>query len=371
MTNLVAKAKGAASSTLGPALQRNGTLFTVFLVALILVAGTSLVSGNSSWWLSALAISFVFLVIFIFLNARVMIKAVVATIVTLMISNSVLQLGVVLSPYSAIGLIWMGSTLFLYCGLLALSYSTVGYRSRWTGILIAVLVQTIVAITLLTTLPALVAIGLSVILATLSFLFYYKILGKILAHTSAMPKSFYSEEVEGFLLKAADEEGWNIRKMERRAKRKKEKVVDYLAWNSDHAFVLHPVKLNSKFAISPTRKSVRLTHDGYSINSWLLALVNKQLPIWRSRNAGMMLVLLDLDSMNGTKAETIGVAVPDSSKRIPVGIFPTKRALNSGPTKSKLFSSIDNEYGKFTEQLTEKQRKAMSEIGIADESAYL
>lgn len=117
---------------------------------------------------------------------------------------------------------------------------------------------------------------------------------------------------------------------------------------------------------------MKLAHRGVSINTWLLNMANRRLPLWRARNAPIMLVLLDSNSENGIKPQVIGVAMPDTLKKMPVGVYPAKGLLSSAPKKSKaVFSDIDTSYGEFVGELSDKHLKAMSEIGLTNESEYI
>jgi len=187
-----------------------------------------------------------------------------------------------------------------------------------------------------------------------------------------MPNSSSDEHTDAAIERQIEGTSWEARKITTRSLFKKEYTSDYLVWNDTYAFVLHPVKLTSKFSISPGRKSTKLVHRGHSINPWLLYLINKRLPLWRSKNASMMLVLLDVENKNGVTSEAIGVSIPDSKKKIPVGIYPGKNFLNSSSKKSAgVLDDIEKKYSSYLTTLTEKQKKAMSEIGLSGESEYL
>ena len=318
MANLTGGLSRSLKSTFGESLNRHANFFTLLIVAVILIAGAGLVNGQAGWWISAVAVAGLFLVIFLVINARVLIKAALSLLTVLLTSNFALTGGFILDPDSTTGLVWMCAQFFLFFALLAMSYLITGYRSRWTGITLS-LIAAVVSGTMLTVLlPPMGGIAASLGVGFGVFVFYYRTLAGLLLRKSAMPLNVDSEAIEKSVYDHADKEGWTVRKLVGRSHRGKPGKVDYLLWNENHALVIHPVELESKFSIAPTRRTATLSHKGYSINNWLLQLVNTRLPLWRSRNASMMLVLLDVNNVNGGRSETIGVGLPDTKKRIPV-----------------------------------------------------
>lgn len=368
---LADEAKAAVGTGVGEAIKKNGNLFTGFVALVILVAGVGIVNGRETWWISAAAITFAFLLLFFYLNARVLIKAVVSGLIAVFLANFALQGGVIFDPTSSVGLVWMTAQIFLFFALIATSYLMTGHRSRWTGAALSCASALMAAAALSELLPMLGAIGASMGVGFLTFFAYYRLSGKLMEHSRLMPTHEVSEAIEEAVYAQAEREGWEVRRLASRSLLRRTETVDYLVWNGTHAYVLHPVRLASKFSISPGRRATKLVHRGASINPWLLNLVSKRLPLWRARNAPMMLVLLDVASTNGVRPETIGVSIPDSPRKIPVGIYPAKGMLTASKKSKGALADMDRTYGDFLKPLTERQIEAMGEIGLRGNSEYL
>lgn len=367
----LAKNAGAeVTNSFTPVLQKNANLFTFFAIAVIIVAGLGMVNGKTTWWLSAGAVLIIALIVFVFFNARVLVKAAIASLVALFTANFALSGGVFLSPESSVGLVWMTAQLFFFFAVVGVSYLTTGSRSRWTGASYALIFNLIMTSAFIESMNSNLAIGLGMACGLALFMGYYRAGIWKAGRSSSAPANEISTSIDEALALHAEREGWEIRKMHKVNRIRKTDTIDYLVWNGQHAYVLHPVRLESKFSISPSRKSTKLVHRGMSINPWLLWLINKRIPLWRARNANIMLVLLDVSNMNGTTPETIGVSLPDTPKKLPVGIFPAKNML-AQRKKIGVLSAIDRKYGVYLRDLTEKQKQAMSEIGMDDSSAYM
>lgn len=351
---------------------RHSNFFVAISSGLILITGMAIANGKADWWVSSLAILGFFLAVFVFMNARVMVKATIATVVTVFMANFALQAGAMLSPYSAAGLLWLSAHLTLFFFVLMFSYFSIGYRSRWTAVIYSQVFTLFAGVILIGFTPPILGVGLSALLGFGLFTLYYKGLGKRAYSAAHMPNNYVDERLDAAVEKHIASGEWNARKLTTRTKVRDNEISDYLVWNDDYAFLVHPVKLENKLAISPGLRSSKLVHKGRSINPWLLYLVNKRIPLWKSKNAPIFLVLLDVDNTNGTAPEAIGVSIPDSKKKIPVGIYPGKKfAANNTKKPTGLFDDLVKKYAQYSEPLTEKQKKAMSEIGVTDESEYL
>lgn len=359
LTTAVRRSLSEGKAAASERFREHSTLLTVFAVAMIVITGVGVAEGREEWWLSAIALTVVFALVFIFLNARVLIKAAIATVMAVLTANFALQAGAMLSPAGSIGLVWMTVQLFLFFALLAYSYAATGYKSRWTGLTLSLPLALTTGIVAVTLMPPFWALLSTVAVGFGFFVFYFKAPALLGGARKAMPPVEATPAVERALIEAAEQGGWELRTLTK-GWGKRAKPAAYLLWRDSHAFVLAPVKLTTKFGVAVTRRGTQLMYRGRPINGWLLRLVNGLLPLWRTKNASMMLVLLDVTSANGSKAEAIGVAVPDSKRRIPVGVFPAEKLLRGKDAHA--LDRLEGRYSSYLTPLSPRQEQALAKL---------
>lgn len=358
-----------AKTDLSGQISRNGNFFTIAAIVFILITGTNLASGNKNWWQSSLAILVVLGLVFSFLQARVVLKALATILIAALTSQMALQSGIIFNAKSSIGLVWMLNQFLLLFLCLAISYLSIGSRSRWTATWVGLIASSLISVSLVSSIHPGAALIISNLLSVTVFWFWYR--GAFGIKIADMPKYTWSDEMAETVAAHCDAEGWSYRVLIRKTKgRKNSAQKTILAWNNKQAFLFYPVSMDRKFGISAAKRGTAgLTYNSAPINPWLLELVNTAIPLWRSRNAPITLVLLDVNNANGGTIEAIGVSIPDTKKKIPVGVAPAKVMLN-GVTKKSFgsLSKIATALEVWTESLAEKHVIAMSEIGQLDKT---
>lgn len=342
-------------------LRRNGGLFTVFTVLLIVATGIAIIDRPDRWWLSAAAIVVLGLVVFLFMNARVLVKATVAILLVLVMGSYGFRLGALMDPTGVSGTIWMTSLYSIFFGCLAGSFMWPSGKSRW-GVLTASTVFGFASTFVMATfnIQTELAIFLGSVITVSVFFLWYRYGKSARFKADKMPIISMSEELAESLKNAAIESGrggWH---------RKSKRGDSVVFWNEESAFQLVGVHMDQKFAAGG-RKAQYLTYFERNINPWLLDLAYKMSPSWKTRRADIMLVMLDFENKNGSEPRVIGVNLPDSRKKIPVGILPAKHLL-SDSKRDKLLTRVEEEFGDFVTELSESQLFALDSFLPEEES---
>ena len=142
-----------AKTDLSGQISRNGNFFTIAAIVFILITGTNLASGNKNWWQSSLAILVVLGLVFSFLQARVVLKALATILIAALTSQMALQSGIIFNAKSSIGLVWMLNQFLLLFLCLAISYLSIGSRSRWTATWVGLIASSLISVSKLQTCP--------------------------------------------------------------------------------------------------------------------------------------------------------------------------------------------------------------------------
>lgn len=382
----------------------NGRLFTIFSIAIIVVSGIAIVENRDNWWILVIGVISVFAIFFLYMNARVFIKITVVALINLFLSTTAFQVGSFADQTGTGGLVWMSSTFFTFFTSLAISYGLTSAKSRWGTLGVSTILGFIVTYVLgvgglNVSLSALIGSLLSIV----SFVIFYKMGNKNKYLISEMPTNLLTEELEEKVLKVFTDNGWNATSL----KDPEEDSGTILIWE-DRGYVLYPVFLDEAFSSIETKRTTMLGYKENNVNPWLLNLVFTKLPIWKSRNANLNLILLDMNNNNGKIARVIGVNVPDTKRKIPVAIIPAKSLLldktdqqdqdvvdekltnNDSQSTNKRLSNrqkhkqqkslkinlrdpediitmIDSEMNPHTNSLNKKQKLAISRIGKIEE----
>lgn len=333
-------------------LQRNGGLFTVFTVFLIIATGVAIFDRPDRWWWSAVAVAVFAVVAFLFMNARVLVKAAVASLLVLVMGSYGFKLGATMDPQGVSGTIWMTSLYSTFFACLAGSFIWPAGKSRW-GVVTATSVVGFAGVFLMAAggIQVEFAILLGSIFSVALFFLWYRF-GKASRYKAdVMPTVATSEELVDSLHEAAIDSGrgaW---------KRRTRETNSLVFWNEEAAFQLVGVHLDQAFSAGG-RKAEYLTYSTRNINPWLLSLAYRLVPTRKTRNADIMLVLLDFENKNGSKAKVVGVHVPDTRRKIPVGILPAKHLLSS-TKRVKLLEAVEGEFSEFVTELSPKQLEAL------------
>lgn len=347
--------------TLRETLVNNGRVLTPLAALAIIVGGIALVESPEKWWITLIAFASFFVIVFFFINARALVKSILAIGVTLLLAGFAFTIGSAVEPLGAGAFVWFFGHLLVFSAALSVSYFIPSGQSRWTTIGLAVLTYffltwglAILMNTLL--LPALLGIGVSFG----AFMLMYAFGSKSRFNEKKMPEPYEHDKLEENLKRAAEAAGLNFRAVH------KKKETSYVLWG-ERGYVLYPVNLQSGFHLSGKRK-MRLAYNDKDINPWLRQLSFTKIPFFKSRGADLMLILLDVHGRNGSEAKTIGVTLPDSKAVTPVGVFPAKALKSKNEAEVKTaFMKLDNNYKQYVDQLTTKQLESLDGFGASDE----
>lgn len=338
-------------------LRKNGQILTGFTCLLIIMVGVTLVNDPSRWWVSLAAVALFGAVVFLFLNARVLIKATVALLATLMEAAWAFKIGSVSDYQGSGGTAWMLSILISFFTVLAISYTIPSSRSRWgTATMTTTASFFFVYLVAVGGFPLSWAALVSGVLNVAFFILIYRFGRKSSYKILDMPMVNMDEDVQEKIISSVKEYGWGA------VPTKGKLRGGVLIWNQRNAFVLSTVNLPQKFGISFKGRRAKgerhLTYNGKNINPWLMNIAFQMIPYWRTKGADIMLVLLDRRDGNGKEAKTIGVQLPDTKGRVPVGIMPAQHYLerNKFPELAK---AIEEEFGGYVRELTPRQLKAL------------
>lgn len=341
-------------------MKENGKLLTVFACAAIIIGGITLIEAPQNWWIALLAVTGFFFVLFVFMNARVVLKAIATFLVTILLSAFAFNISIMSDLLASSAFIWFFGhyvTLFL---CLTISYFLPSGQSRWTTLTFAVgiyfasvwgLVLIANNLTVASVVAVLVAVGVFVLL--------YLFGGKSRFASKIMPQPVIENpELAAHIKTAAEHAGFNFRDVSTK------EDSAYLVWDK-RAYVLYPVKMDQAFGIIGKRKKTQLSYKGKPINAWLRFLSFTKNPYLKARGADTLLVLLDMNNKNGTDYKTIGVSMPDSRAVTPVGVMPARQLLASeDKVLRKALVRIDPNFKAFVTDLTDKQKASLAKIGV-------
>lgn len=358
------KIKQDNSGTLKSFVNAHGNFITIIVAVVVFIGGIGVVQGESQWWLTALAIVILLLLLFILKNARVVIKAALTILISFYSAFFALQIGTVANPFETYGLVWMTTQILLFTSCIFVSYMIFGHQSRWTATSLGVIVSFLSAILLLTeSVNFVIAIISGTVLGFFVFLAFYRLKGHWLSKKSKMPKILLDDKHLSILKSIAEENNWNYRTVSVLF----QKIPSFIVWNDTKSFVLIPVHLDQKFGITGGKKRTSIAYQTNSINNWAKSLTFRMIPQWRSKFADSMLILLDTTAANGFVPKTIGLSIPDSNKKIPVGIYPAKNMFSENRKTDGVLDDISEKYGKFIADLTNSQKKALSDLDSSSE----
>lgn len=346
--------------------QSNGTLLTGIACFLILFTGMTLVNNPSQWWIAVIAVLGFGAVIFLFTNARVIIKVAIVVIILSFTVTESFQYGSILDQFGAGGLVWMSVTLFTFFSLMAYSYATSSGASRWSSLAVATIIGYISTFSLgVAGFDVKISAIFGMLAAAITFIFLYKFTRKTRFSYEKMPTNLLLEKDSERILEAVELMGWEAAIIEGSGEGEGGIVV----WK-DYAYFLYPVKMNSPFS-EIGKKKTKLGYEGKDLNPWLISVAFKEAPLWKSAGANITVALLDLDNMNGKADRVIGVGLPDTKKKIPVGVFPSNviqtKTSKTVENISKLIDRIDVELSPYSTLLTDKQKIALSRINKTSE----
>lgn len=357
----MATARNEFLDTTWETLKENGRLLTVFASLAIIISGLTLIQAPSKWWIALLAVTGFFLALFLFLNARVVIKVIFASVLTVVLSAVAFNVAIISEPLGSASLLWFLGHYVVFFFCLSVSYFLPSGQSRWTTIAVAIAVYFGLTWFLAITLNSLFwpAI-LCILIAAGAFVLLYLFGGRSRFSGKTMPKHMSTETLSENILKAAALSDFNVREIS-------SEDNSFLLWG-DRAYVIYPIEMEQALGVTGRKKRIQLSYRGKAINSWLRFLSFTKNPYFRTRGAESMLVLLDMKNANGTEFKTIGVSMPDSRAITPVGIMPGKLLLaTEEKALKKAFSHLDSSFESFSRDLTEKQKTSLAKIGVKAE----
>lgn len=356
--------KSTFKETLGELFQRNGTVLTLFGAAVIVVGGITIIEDPSRWWVSLLAVASFFLVVFLFLNAKVVVKAILTFVVTSLLASAAFTTGAFASPYDSTGSLWLLATFFTLFLCLFLSYQLRSGQSRWGSTFLATVVGFLVTyVLLLSNLGSYISIGAGILLAVGAFILVYKFGRRTHYSKSHFPETTVDHEFIKQLEREVLPHGWGMKPVLRR-----KKPVSILLWNDKNAFVVTRLHLQQGFGAGG-KKASYLSYAGKSLNPWLIDLAGKLVPEWGVGGAEPLLVLLDVNNRNGNTTKVVGASLVDSQKKLAVAVVPAQGFLKKDRLLA-LLEKIEADLDDFLLPLSPRQvRKLDSKLPRNEEDS--
>lgn len=327
---------------------RNAGLLTGFTVAFILATGLTLNVAPDLWWIPATLVAVSAVVFFIFANARVLFKVVVAVIVTIIASSLSFQMGVMMNPYSGAPLLWFSSYWFVFFLALSFSYWYIRGRSRWGSLILSVFLSFCVAYVVgISTLSSLLSALSTIVVGVLTFVLAYTMSRKTRYSMADMPININTATIEHNIVSDARKHGYHVRLV------KNDTQEYYLVWK-ERAYAVLPVVMDENFGLLTTRrgKSLGLSYHDRSVNPWLIDQVFNKTLSWKKGATDAMLILVDVKEANNKNPGQIMVQLPDTKKSVIVGITDGGMLLDKNMKKS-FVSTMDDTFKEFAHDLSE------------------
>ena len=354
--------KGQAGSPLLEAIKEHGTWFTISVVGLIIIFGVTLANDPSKWWVGLAVAAGLSLFLFTAANGRVVLKAIGSIFVLGMSIAGAASMGALVATVPLFGLTWPVYQLSAYILALAVSYVVYSGRGRWTYLgLMAVGQFGLTAFLVIVNADPHISAITGALVALGGFAAAYFFNGKTRV-SKLMPGTGFSREFLEATIRGAEKLDLNLRIIPARRG-----IDSHLLVYGDRAVILYPVALDQGFGAIGRRMS-RLGYRGKDINPWLLRLSFFTSPSWKSRGASPALVLVDVNKKNGGEGKVIGISLPDSKRKAVVGVQPApplRKDRNS--YGEKLISNSLRLMDDYSIELTEKQKSALSKVGLAKE----
>lgn len=364
------KQQSEFTENLRDTLASNGTLFTLFAIALIVISGVTLVDNPSNWWVSVASVLAFALVVFLFTNARVVIKVVLVTALNVFLASYAFQFGSIMDPQGVGGLVWMAATMFTFFALISLSYLVPSGTSRWGAIGLATVLGFCTTYACSTVaVPVALAALLGALVAGTTFLLRYRLNRRTMVQFGKMPPNVLTGMVAEGLAEGAHMAGWESTILQGEGE-----TGSVLIWR-DRAYLFHPVRMDSPLGVLGFRGE-KLGYQGKNINPWLIHLALREAPLWRARGAQVSVVLLDLTGLAtgvSQPMKVIGASLPDTQKRLPIGLVRAvglkgRSSASLAEAAEDLISMVDDEMAPFVGTVTDRQYLALSRIGVTEES---
>lgn len=335
------------------------TLLTVFAILIIIFGGVQMVDNPEQWWAPPALILGVLAIILAFLYARVVIKAIMSVVIMSFGAYFGFFVGEVeYADIGTIGMLWAVSICLMYFFNLAISYLMSSLYSRWTLISLSTIVQFASVFFMMgATVEPRLAISIGALVSAILFFAVYKIPTDLAYRNSKMPENIASDVLTQKVREAFESEGWTFRDTRHNGNNGGYIVV------KDKAYFIYPVRMLQGF--QEYRKN-QLRYMEKPVNKWLLSVMDKEIPVFRSKNAPITPVLLDLQNGNGSKGKVIGLSAVDSRKESPFGVFPGREINSSREEKSVIVQNFEERFKDFSAPLSDKQIKAISSIGSRD-----
>lgn len=327
---------------------KNSTLFTWLVAMLIIVVGVTIVDNPQRWWFSLLAVFLVSLLVFLFLNGRVILKATASFFLLSLETSYAFKLGTYTDPNGLGSVLWMFLVFTVFFLCLSISYLVPSSYSRWIAVPLS---TTIGFFTTYVVAIAGVSLSYSAVIGAITslviFFLFYKFGRKNLYRKKILPTATLKEDLLEELRETALNYGWGAVALRKRGRNA------LLIWNENGVYALSGVELEQRIGVSGKRHPF-LSYKGKNINAWLMETVYHFSPLLKTKGVDLVTVLLDLESRNGIEPKTVGVQIPDSKKKIPVGIYPARTLLKRKAYR-ELLEDIERNYKDFVSIPSERQ----------------
>lgn len=321
-------------------LEDQGKFITISSVVLILSIGIWLIDGREDWRLPAIALGSILVILFLFMNARNTLKAIISSIIAIVGASFGFQLGLALNPGGTTASVWFLLYLFLFFITLAISYLIPSGKNRWTSIGITQILAWIFIYVGVSATLSNWGIVIGVGAGLLYFLLTYAIIPNKFRNNKLMPSPHLDREWAKSVLKTAGNKGWGGTEF-----LGKNNTGYVLLWDKEDnkSYLIYPVHFEHNLGMIGKKKP-RISYQGKNINPWLQRTYYSIMGNQALRGIVPLIFLYDYNSKTGNTTRMIGMGSPDYKTPIPIGLLPEKAV------KSSILKNLE-EYSQYANKL--------------------
>lgn len=334
--------RASKSSTMEPFLRtirgfvkRNANILAGVLGLFIFIEGITVVFYPNDWWKPIAVIGAIGLIMLAWANIKSVFKAIISTVVTIMLAAGAIMAGYYYSASTGAGSAWGLTIILVWVASIAASYWMPSSKSRWTVSMVVTIVSFLASYsTLMSAGGITVVLAITIIVGVITFVLIM-LEDKISRSGSRSIQILkYDPKTEHGKISSAMESLWpGIKESTMRFSRGKNAWL----WHGvgSPAIVLIPIDLNED--LEPSKRG--LTYHGRDIRrilNWMLTKTESMIG-----NVSPIVILLDVRNMNeATREDASLVTVPrlDSNKVSYVGLMGLDGS--AGQVKRRLASCV-------------------------------
>lgn len=315
--------------------KRNANILAGVLGLFIFIEGVTIVFYPNDWWKPITVIGAIGLIVLAWANIKSVFKAIISTVVTIMLAAGAIMAGYYYSASTGAGSAWGLTIILVWVASIAASYWIPSSKSRWTVAMVVTIISFLASYsTLMSAGTISIVMAATVLIGVITFILIMLEDKVTRSGSRSIQILKYDPKTEHGKVSKAMESLWpGIKESTIRFSRGKNAWL----WHSagDPAIILIPVDLNED--LEPSRRG--LTYHGRDIRkilNWMLAKTESMIG-----NVSPIIILLDVRSMNEATRENASlITVPrlDSNKVSYVGLMGLDGS--AGQVKHRLASCV-------------------------------